>query len=273
MKIFIQKNPFYPRLLDWRSCQWRYNLDWQFRMRQEVYNKLHLDNFLNGSVLNVGSGQPPQWELPIQPKYRFDWDPPLGLSAPLPSEPFDAIVAIEVFEHVLELESLWHFLIDHLKPGGIFIWSTPFLARYHPAKRDYYRLLPDFWFEFLNQFNSKGFLRNLFVYGNLPMVISQKCLYQAFIKKGFQKFFWALAGAASWILARISLYGDGTIYVYQNESSSNLSNSRNLKEGSHSKGQWKLQKINHKEFHDREDFYNQLPDFFLGTVGVWQKHS
>lgn len=52
---------------------------------------------------------------------------------------FDAIVMCEVLEHVIDPGRAVENVRRFLRPGGVFILSTPFVFPIHDAPRDYYR--------------------------------------------------------------------------------------------------------------------------------------
>jgi SAM-dependent methyltransferase len=49
----------------------------------------------------------------------------VGDHVELPSESFDAVVSVEVMEHVEHLDRYLGEISRLLKPGGVFIWTTP----------------------------------------------------------------------------------------------------------------------------------------------------
>ena len=48
-----------------------------------------------------------------------------GDGAPFPANWFDAVVSVEVMEHVHDLDSYLSDILRVLRPGGVFIWTTP----------------------------------------------------------------------------------------------------------------------------------------------------
>jgi SAM-dependent methyltransferase len=58
---------------------------------------------------------------------------------PLPEKQFDLVVAEQVFEHVLRPDLAARHVYQMLRPGGIFVISTPFLVKVHEAPLDLYR--------------------------------------------------------------------------------------------------------------------------------------
>lgn len=66
---------------------------------------------------------------------------------------FDAIVSIDVFEHINRPWLAAKEIIRLLKPGGVSFQSTVFSWRYHPCPIDYWRFTPEamkFMFEGLD---------------------------------------------------------------------------------------------------------------------------
>jgi len=61
----------------------------------------------------------------------------------LPSEKYDAIFSISVFEHIAKPWEAARHLTRLLKPGGIVYQVAPFSYFYHGAPADYWRFTPD----------------------------------------------------------------------------------------------------------------------------------
>jgi SAM-dependent methyltransferase len=58
---------------------------------------------------------------------------------PLAREHFDLVIAEQVFEHVLRPDRAAANVCEMLRPGGIFVISTPFLLKVHDVPSDLYR--------------------------------------------------------------------------------------------------------------------------------------
>jgi SAM-dependent methyltransferase len=58
---------------------------------------------------------------------------------PLGREQFDLVIAEQVFEHITRPDRAAANIYQMLRPGGIFIISTPFLLKIHAAPLDLYR--------------------------------------------------------------------------------------------------------------------------------------
>jgi len=69
------------------------------------------------------------------------------------SDYFDAVIAIEVLEHLLHPEEAVNEIWRVLKPGGICILSTRFIYPYHPGPKDYYRFTWDSLTHLFRKFN------------------------------------------------------------------------------------------------------------------------
>lgn len=58
---------------------------------------------------------------------------------PLAEEKFDLVIAEQVFEHVLRPDLAATHVYQMLRPGGVFVISTPFLLKVHGHPYDLYR--------------------------------------------------------------------------------------------------------------------------------------
>lgn len=111
----------------------------------------HFKRLPGGVVLDVGSKSSPYRHLIPHDRYlRLDIRP---ASEPdfctdlheFEHEPdaFDAVVVLEVLEHLYAPDRAVHRIHHVLKPGGVCLLSTRFLYRYHADPHDYYRFTPD----------------------------------------------------------------------------------------------------------------------------------
>lgn len=58
---------------------------------------------------------------------------------PLAHERFDLVIAEQVFEHILRPDLAAASVLQMLRPGGVFVISTPFLLKIHAQPHDLYR--------------------------------------------------------------------------------------------------------------------------------------
>ena len=76
--------------------------------------------------------------------YRIADYPEYDICAgPLASESFDLVIAEQVFEHIKYPDRAALHVFHMLRPGGIFIITTPFLVRIYPAPLDCFRWTED----------------------------------------------------------------------------------------------------------------------------------
>lgn len=92
-------------------------------------------------------------------KSEFEPDIVADLSSPVLNElipmKFDAVILIEVLEHIRDFESATNNLYQLLRPTGIVIGSTPWSAPIHDAPHDYFRYTH---FELIELFTNSGFV-------------------------------------------------------------------------------------------------------------------
>jgi SAM-dependent methyltransferase len=62
---------------------------------------------------------------------------------PLAREKFDLVIAEQVFEHILRPDLAATNVLRMLRPGGMFVISTPFLLKVHGHPHDLYRWTED----------------------------------------------------------------------------------------------------------------------------------
>lgn len=104
---------------------------------------------LTGDVLVLGAGHDPHRSYLTSAKSVCNTDVEMyptidqiadAESLPFPDNTYDAVVAIEVFEHVRSPWKATSEMLRVLKPGGIGIVSMPFLFRIHGDPNDFTRL-------------------------------------------------------------------------------------------------------------------------------------
>jgi SAM-dependent methyltransferase len=112
---------------------------------------------VRGTVLDVGSGHMPYRELLLSPPSRaarylgldlevnlyrrpdLTWD---GTTIPLPDGAVDTAVATETFEHCPAPEDVMREIWRVLRPGGLLVFTVPFLWPLHDVPFDEYRFTP-----------------------------------------------------------------------------------------------------------------------------------
>ena len=62
---------------------------------------------------------------------------------PLARDAFDLVIAEQVFEHVPRPDLAAANVLEMLRPGGVFVISTPFLLKVHGHPGDFYRWTED----------------------------------------------------------------------------------------------------------------------------------
>jgi SAM-dependent methyltransferase len=62
-----------------------------------------------------------------------------GRKLPFNNDRFDAVVSFEVFEHIFNIDDIMPEIMRVLKPGGMFVTSTPFLWEEHEQPYDFGR--------------------------------------------------------------------------------------------------------------------------------------
>jgi SAM-dependent methyltransferase len=124
---------------------------WIVRRNRE--DAARLAPLCRGELLDIGCGDKPYEDLirPYVTRYvGFDHPDTLhshdtvdvwGTSTdlPFPDRSFDTVVAFQVLEHVEEPGATVREAFRVLRPGGVFIVTTPFMWGVHEAPRDFYR--------------------------------------------------------------------------------------------------------------------------------------
>jgi len=109
---------------------------------------------LYGDILVVGAGHDPYGSLINKSAFVVRSDLFLfpttidivtnARSMPFANKSFDAVVAIEVLEHILEFDEVLNECSRVLSDSGRMILSVPFMFPYHPDPYDFARYTPDY---------------------------------------------------------------------------------------------------------------------------------
>jgi SAM-dependent methyltransferase len=107
-------------------------------MNREIERYIRSMDCANLDVLEIsGSGSQGRFEFR---SYRSVEYPEYDVcSGPLEVDRFDLIIAEQVFEHVLRPDQATASVYRMLRPGGVFVVSTPFLLKVHEVPVDLYR--------------------------------------------------------------------------------------------------------------------------------------
>ena len=125
----------------WRRANWKF-------LNQEV-NVLPSD----GLILDVGAGHGDfadifqgknYTSLDFVPYPEVDLVCDLGQTIPFKTGTFDAVILMNVLEHVYESRELVKRAATLVKPGGKIILTVPFLLKVHQAPFDFSRYTPFF---------------------------------------------------------------------------------------------------------------------------------
>lgn len=145
---------------------------------ETYFNDISIVNFLSdnldelsGTVLDIGCGKMKHREMILkgkgvkkyvgldleEGKFTYSvkadmyWD---GIKIPLDDKSVDSIILFEVIEHCPNPSIVINEAYRVLKPGGIILFSTPFLYHLHGAPYDYSRPTP---FGLKSFFDNAGF--------------------------------------------------------------------------------------------------------------------
>lgn len=117
--------------------------------RRELYKKISSLE-LKGRVIDLGGSRKSDYHRLFQGEHeievanldekagydhRIDLEKPL----PLPSETYDAVISLNVFEHIFNYELLLSESVRILKKNGIMVMGVPFLINVHGSPNDYWR--------------------------------------------------------------------------------------------------------------------------------------
>lgn len=88
-------------------------------------------------------------------------------SSSLPVEIYDSIICTQVFEHLSHPHIAAKSLYSMMKPGGVLLFTVPFINNIHYSPGDYYRFTPDACKQILED---AGFLIEVIDFGGNAMV-------------------------------------------------------------------------------------------------------
>jgi len=106
--------------------------------------------YIQGKVLNVGGGPKPyrhlsknmvNMDLFISQEVNIKAD--ITKNFPIKKNTFDTVICTQVLEHVENPKKVIEEIHKATKKNGTLILSTPFLERYHPDPKDYWRFTED----------------------------------------------------------------------------------------------------------------------------------
>ena len=104
---------------------------------------------LGKKVLDFGGGDKAKYlhllscelyeSINIDPEIQPTWVTKVGERFPSSASNYDTIISLNVFEHIYDVHFVFREIYTSLKPGGNFIFSTPFLFPVHAHPDDYFR--------------------------------------------------------------------------------------------------------------------------------------
>ena len=136
------------------------NLD-IFFIRSKIFEFINSNcDLLTGKILDIGCGKMPyknhilmnssveeyigldiesaiDYDKNIKPDYTWD-----GVKMPFEDNSFESTIGTEVLEHCPNPEIILKEVYRVLKPGGVFIFTVPFLWNLHEVPNDEYRYTP-----------------------------------------------------------------------------------------------------------------------------------
>lgn len=159
----------------------RYYL-WSSRRRKELDRLQHQHrNIYRGTVLDIGGRDRGKFEKPkhkvkkwifadIVPEHKPDMILDVADMHQIPSKSIDVINAIELFEHVFEIEKGIDECERVLRKKGYFICSTPFMYPVHADPHDYQRWTEYRWKKELEKRSFK--IKKKYVMGKFFSIIA-----------------------------------------------------------------------------------------------------
>jgi SAM-dependent methyltransferase len=121
----------------WRQENWRFLAEQVARLETQA---LILDvGAGRGDFADVFGGYPNYLALDVYPYPEVDLVCDLSTTNPFKPRCLDAIILMNVLEHVYDAHSLLAALAKMLKPGGDLIVAVPFMVKMHQAPVDFAR--------------------------------------------------------------------------------------------------------------------------------------
>jgi SAM-dependent methyltransferase len=130
-------------------------------LRIEQHNKLRSVPF-TGTVLDLGGSKKSGYHEQMQGQekivtgninasYGCDIIFDVQETFPVDTNSMDGVVSLNLFEHVYKFENAFKESARVLKPGGIFVISTPFMVNIHGSPDDYHRYTKSFYVKILQE--------------------------------------------------------------------------------------------------------------------------
>jgi len=124
-------------------------------LRNEQYKQISKLT-INGSILDIGGsiksgyhelikGDHKILTSNIDDKYGCDIVFDVEKTFPIQDNTYDAILAINLLEHIFEYNNVYSEVFRTLKPGGFFIQTTPYMHHIHGSPDDYHRYTDSFY--------------------------------------------------------------------------------------------------------------------------------
>ncbi|MCY4524788.1 MAG: methyltransferase domain-containing protein [Halobacteriovoraceae bacterium] len=104
---------------------------------------------LGKNILDFGGGKEAKYRhlipcesydsINIDPQIKPTWIIKVGEHFPSPKNYYDTVISLNTFEHIYDVHFTFKEIYKSLRPGGNFIFSTPFLYPIHAHPNDYIR--------------------------------------------------------------------------------------------------------------------------------------